>query len=78
MFGLSDKRGEGRDTVLRWLRLVEVEPDVYLVHEGNDDDFLVMHRPHATPAWIAESRRPCSDHPELPPRPPAEASTPAR
>jgi len=48
----GERRGE-----MNWLRLSEIEPEVYLVREGNDDDFLVMHRPGAVPAWVTEASR---------------------
>jgi len=42
---------------MNWLRLSEVSPGVYLLREGNDEEFRVMYRPGAAPAWLAEARR---------------------
>lgn len=73
---LVGQRADGRGAEMNWLRLNEVEPGVYLLREGNDDAFTILHRPGAAPAWVAEARRP-QHEPRMLEAPPAEAAVEA-
>lgn len=49
---LVAQRPEGGD--VEWLRLQPVSPDVLIVRIGDDEEYRVMHREGAAPAWLGE------------------------
>lgn len=57
-----------RQRGLIWLRLHRAGEGAWLLTEGDDDEFQVLHRPGAAPSWLAGMR---------PTRPPVDATTTA-
>lgn len=55
----------GQREEMAWLRFHDVEPGVYLVFEGHQEDFVVMHRPGSEPKWFTRASR--KGPPPLPP-----------
>jgi len=73
LFDLVVRRGNSpREEDMAWLRASEVEPEVYLLFEGDEGDFVVMHRPRAEPAWVERASRKVASPPGR-----ASSATPA-
>ena len=72
------RTGTRREEDVAWLRIQEVEPGVYLVFEGQEEDFVVMYRPGAIPSWVEQAQRKGSSPPSPKLSPPPRVPTPVK